>query len=56
MIYLAGQILGFLILAFATGVLCGWSVKSLHAKRLFKQIEKMYRINLASLKSKNDSS
>jgi hypothetical protein len=50
--YLAGEIIGCLLLAFLTGTITGWALKSVQAKRSLKKLEKVYQINMASLESK----
>jgi hypothetical protein len=56
MIYLAGEMLICLVASAAIGFIVGWFLRGAGLKRTLRNIEKVYRINLASLKSKNDTS
>ncbi len=53
MIYLAGEILFCLFVSLMIGFISGWSLRGIHLKRKLKHLEKIYQINLASLKSKS---
>ena len=55
MIYLAAEILLYLILAMIIGIITGWALRGVQTKRQLKDLEKVYRINMASLESKKTS-
>ena len=55
MIYLAGEILFCLFVSLFIGFFTGWTLRGIQLKRKFKQLEKVYQINLASLESKSSS-
>ncbi|MBN2105204.1 hypothetical protein JW835_14290 [bacterium] len=55
MIYLAGEMLICLFVSMIIGFVTGWLLRGVGLKRKLKNIENLYQINLASLKSKNTS-
>ena len=52
MIYLAGEMLFCLTVSLIIGFITGWLLRGVTIKKQMKTIDKLYQINLASLKSK----
>ncbi|MBN1781926.1 hypothetical protein JW948_12415 [bacterium] len=50
MIFLAGEILACLTASLMIGLVTGWLLRGMQTSRRMKHLEKMYQINLASLK------
>jgi len=53
MIYLAGEMLICLFASLTIGFISGWFLRGAGLKKKLRHIEKVYQINLASLKSKD---
>lgn len=55
MMFLAAEILFYLILALIIGAMTGWALRGIQARRRLKNLEKVYRINMASLETKKST-
>ena len=55
MMFLAAEILLYLILAMITGIITGWALRGVQARRKLRDLEKVYRINMASLQTTNSA-
>ena len=52
MLYLAGEIFFCLLISLLIGFTCGWALRGIRQNRKLKNLEKLYRINMASLQMK----
>jgi|GEM_PF-6791707 len=53
MIFLASEILFCLILSLVIGLMTGWALRGVQVRRRLRDLEKVYRINMASLTAKD---